>query len=260
MQMLSSIKQKLEQGEVVIGAAVCLQDATVSEALGFAGYDFLWIDAEHNGLDYTNILGHIIAASSGSTASFVRIRENDPNLVKPVLDMGADGIIFPMIKNSADAETAVMSCRYPPRGIRGVGPGRAVRYGVDDPMDYILSRGDDDIFKILQVEHLDCVNNLEAILEVEGIDLVMIGPSDLSISVGLLGQLEHPEVLGLIDRICERSTEAGIPIGAFTGSDPKTVKLFLDRGVRMIAVGADRGFLMGSAMNTLGDIRTLVES
>ena len=258
MQGLKELKRKLEDERVVLGAVVSSSDPTICEGLGFAGYDFLWIDAEHNGLDYSDIMGHIIAASSGGTASFIRVRKNEPDLVKPILDMGADGIIFPMIKTLSDAEKAVRSCLYPPKGIRGIGPGRAVRYGIDDPLEYIHSKAESSVFRILQVENAECVKNLEKIIEVEGIDVLMIGPSDLSASVGRLGEIKHPEMVRMIDKICKTAAESGVRLGAFAGSDPDTLNFFLERGVEILAIGADRGFLMNGAKSCLEKVRSLL--
>jgi len=260
MKNLDKVKSKLRNDEVVIGSVVSLTDYTVSERLGFTGYDFLWIDAEHNGLDYKDILMHTIAASSGGAASFVRVRDNDPALVKPILDMGVDGIIFPLIKTVDDAKKAIAACTYPPKGIRGVGPGRAVRYGMDNVMDYLLHKSESSIFKILQVEHVECVNNLEEIVKVPGIDALMIGPSDLSASVGLMEQIEHPTVLRMIDKICEVGQKSGIYIGAFTGSNPVNLNLFLERGVRIICIGGDGGFLMSGARRALESVKDHIKS
>jgi len=260
MKNLDKVKSKLEKNEIVIGSVVSMADYTISERLGFAGYDFLWIDAEHNGLDYKDILMHIISASSGGAASFVRVRDNDPAIVKPILDMGVDGIIFPLIKTVDDAKKAVASCTYPPKGIRGVGPGRAVRYGMDNVMDYLLNKAESTIFKILQVEHVDCVNNLEEIVKVPGIDVLMIGPSDLSASVGLMEQIEHPTVLGMIDKICRVGLDSGICVGAFTGSNPRVIDLFIERGVKMICIGGDSGFLMSGARKALETVKNHINS
>jgi len=258
MKHLDKVKAKLANKEIVMGSVVSMTDYTISERLGQAGYDFLWIDAEHNGFDYRDILMHIIAASSGGAASFIRVRDNDPALVKPILDMGADGIIFPLIRTVEDAKKAVAACTYPPKGIRGVGPSRAVRYGMDNVMDYLLKKSDSTIFKILQVEHVDCVTNLEEIVKVPGIDALMIGPSDLSASVGLMEQIEHPTVLGMIDKICKVGLDAGICVGAFSGSSPRRLDLFLERGVSMICIGGDGGFLMGGARKTLETVKNYV--
>lgn len=259
VHILEKIRKKISGGKKVLGCVVTLNDFTVSERLGYAGYDFLWIDSEHIGFDYNDILKHIVAASASGTASFVRIRENDPALVKPVLDMGADGIIFPLIKTVEDAKKAVEACLYPPLGMRGVGPGRAVRYGMDDVMEYIHESSKKKIFKILQVEHKECVDNLDEILKIGHIDAIMIGPSDLSASIGLVNEFSHPKVVELIESICETAKKNDVTIGAFAGSDQGLISFFAKMGAAIIAIGADGGFLLGGALKTLNDTKKQLE-
>jgi 2-dehydro-3-deoxyglucarate aldolase/4-hydroxy-2-oxoheptanedioate aldolase len=256
MNRIDAIKKKINNKEPVIGAVVSLTDSSVSERLGYVGYDFLWVDAEHNGIDYNQIMLHIIAASSGQTASLVRIRNNDPAIVKPILDMGPDGVIFPQIKTVEDAKLAVSSCLYPPDGIRGFGPGRAIRYGMDSGSEY-LQRSREKTWIILQVEHIECVLNLEMILNIDCIDALMIGPSDLACSLGFAGQSNHIEVQKTIDRICEIANRHNMPIGAFTGSDPEMIKKYLQRGISLFAIGSDGGFMMNDAKASLLSVKTI---
>lgn len=248
--MLDHIREKLDKGEPLFGAAVSLLDASVSEMLGYAGFDFLWIDMEHTALTKPHVLEHLMGASSGGAASFVRVPWNDPVLVKPVIDMGPDGIIFPMIRTADDARRAVGACEYPPKGIRGCGPKRAVRYGVDDVAAY-LKDGGRSCWKIIQMEHVDCVKNLDEIARVPGIDCWMIGPTDLSGSVGRLGEEEAPEVQGLLEEIAEKAARHGVLLGAFTGDDPAALRRWQARGVRLFALGGDSGYLMSAARASL---------
>ena len=126
------LKEKLQDCEEIAGMHVSLGDACVSELLAGVGFDFLWIDTEHTAIDYQALQNHLIAARAGGTSTLVRIPENNKVLVKRVLEMGPTGIIFPMINTAEEAETAMKSCLYPPYGIRGYGPIRAVSYGQDD--------------------------------------------------------------------------------------------------------------------------------
>jgi len=252
--MLDRMREKLRRNEPAFGACVSVLDASVSEMLGYAGFDFLWIDMEHTALTKTDVLQHLMAASSGRTAGFVRVACNDPVLVKPLLDMGPDGIIFPMIRTADDARLAVKACEYPPKGIRGCGPRRAVRHGMDDFSGYVRS-GSRACWKIIQIEHVDCVKNLEAIARVPGIDCWMIGPTDLSGSVGCLGREDAPEVQSLFDEIAGRAARHGVPLGAFTGDDPATLQRWRARGVSVFTLGGDTGYLMSAARNSLQQSR-----
>jgi len=114
MFFLDKIKEKIKEKELVIGTILESNDNCIAELMGKVGFDFVWIDGEHGPLDKKEILYHIMAAQGAGLAAFVRVAWNDPVLVKPILDMGADGIIFPFIRNAEDAEKAVNSCLYPP--------------------------------------------------------------------------------------------------------------------------------------------------
>jgi len=255
--MLDRIRQKLDRREPVWGAAVSMLDPAVSEMLGFAGFDFLWIDMEHSAITKDRVLDHLVAASSGRTAPFVRVPWNDPVLVKPILDMGPQGIIFPMIRTADDARLAVSACEYPPKGVRGCGPRRAVRYGVDDFAAYVRE-GSRACWKILQIEHVDCLRNLDEIAAVPGVDCWMIGPSDLSGSVGCLGDEGAPKVQSLLDEIAAKAARHGVVLGAFTGDDPAALGRWKARGVRLFTLGGDSGYLMSAARNSLRQARQAV--
>jgi len=245
---LSRIKEKISTGELVVGTGISLNDPVVSEILGICGFDFLWIEGEHSKLDRGDIDLHIMAADKSGVAPFVRVAWNDPVLAKPMLDIGAAAIIFPFIKTKDEAELAVKSCRYPPRGIRGFGPSRAIKYGLMDTEEY-LKATEKEPWVILQIEHIDAVNNLEKILEVDGIDSVVVGPMDLSSSIGLLGQTNHPEVLKLMDRIATKCLEARIPFGASIGFNEKNVSDWIGRGASWLALDGDTDFLLGGGIN-----------
>lgn len=256
-RQLDRIREKLQRKEPVFGAAVSMLDASISEMLGFAGFDFLWIDMEHTALTKAHVLEQLMAASSGGTASFVRVPWNDPVMVKPILDMGPEGVIFPMIRTAADARLAVGACEYPPRGIRGCGPRRAVRYGMDDFATY-MREGAKSFWKILQIEHVDCVRNLDEIAAVANVDCWMIGPSDLSGSVGLMGQGGAPEVQRLLDEIAEKAARHNVVLGAFTGDDPAALAEWRRRGVQLFTLGGDSGYLMSAARKSLEEARKAI--
>lgn len=255
-EQLKKVKRKIADGQPVLGTLVTSTDSAISEMMGFSGFDYIWLDAEHFPLTAHDIRMHAIAAHSGDIALFVRVRENDPMLVKPLLDLGVDGIIFPMIKTAEDAELAVAGCVYPPKGIRGFGPSRCIRYYADPVADYVEDVNN-RVLKILQVEHVDCVRNLEQIAQVEGIDTFMIGPSDLSSSAGLLNQVFHPEIQKLIGEISRISHKYGIPLGAFTGDQPETIRMWLSHGVQLMCIGADTGYMRSAAVASLKSVGQL---
>ena len=125
---IEKIRQRLADGKVAIGTAITFADSAVSELTAEAGYDFTWIDTEHAALDLNTVLQHIVACRGTGTAAFVRVRQNEANVIKPVLDLAPAGIIVPRVNSAAEARAAVEACRYPPIGIRGFGPRRDVRF------------------------------------------------------------------------------------------------------------------------------------
>ena len=143
---------------------VTFNDAAVSELAGDAGFDFTWIDMEHSPLTIDNVSGHIMALRGTDCAPFVRVAENDPALIKPVIDLAPAGIIIPMIKTAEDLEKAVSACRYPPYGTRGCGLRRAVNYGAKSTKDYFRESENEPLI-IAQIEHIRAVENLEKIRE-----------------------------------------------------------------------------------------------
>lgn len=249
MTKLDIIKKKISEKKPVIGSHVMLSDSCITEMMGQTGIDFVWIDSEHTALDKKDILLHIVAVKGTGAAAFVRIPWNDPVLVKPILEMGVEGIIFPYVRTAEEARLAVASCTYPPAGIRGFGPIRATRYGMVDTKEYIET-AHTQIWKIIQIEHVDAVNNLDEILEIEGVDAIVVGPNDLSGSIGLLGQTNHPEVIKLVDTIGEKAVKHGKPFGVSMGSNPKAVEEWIRRGINMIVLDSDVGYIMKGCKET----------
>ena len=254
---LSRIKDKISKGELVIGVGVSLGDPVVSEILCHCGFDFVWIDYEHGALDRKLIDLHIMAIRGCGVAPFVRIPWNDPVLAKPILDMGPAAIIFPFIKTVEDARLAVSSCKYPPEGIRGFGPRRANNYYTINTKDYLnLSRSEPWV--ILQIEHKDAVANIEEIVKVNGVDSIVIGPCDLSGSIGLLGKTDHPENVKLIDKISSVCNNAKMPFGASIGiNDFEVYKAWIERGVCWLECGNDIPYLVQGGKRSIKDVNKI---
>lgn len=177
-------------------------------------------------------------------------------MAKPILDLGADGIIFPMIVTREDAEAAVAACRYPLEGSRGYGPFRATGYGAVSAMEYIndVSR---KVWVIPQIEHIDAVGNLDAILSVPGIDAVIAGPCDLSGSMGLLGQMNHPEVKKAMDTIAAKAKEKGIPFGVSMIWDEEAMGDWVRRGASLLFCDNEGSYIMNGCRGTLGRMKAM---
>lgn len=256
MATLQDIRGKIAAHELVVGTHVSLLDPAISELAACVGFDFVWIDTEHSAIDRGVLQQHLMAAQAGGAAGFVRIPWNDPVLAKPVLEMGPAGIVFPMICTAEQAKAAVAGCLYPPAGLRGFGPRRANRFGTI-PIDQYIRQSAQSFWRIMQIEHVEAVRNLEAIVQVEGVDAIVVGPNDLSGSIGLLGQTSHPEVEKLCDRIAEITKRSGRPFGTSIGADPAVVRRWIDRGVDWIATGTDTGSLLAGGRQALELARSL---
>jgi 2-dehydro-3-deoxyglucarate aldolase/4-hydroxy-2-oxoheptanedioate aldolase len=168
----SKWKQRIASGEFLIGGHIFLPNPAMAEALACFGYQYIWIDSEHGSFDRETILSHIIAINGAGAGAFVRVTSGDPAMIKPVLEMGPDGIIIPMVNSAMDAELAVSACIYPPKGTRGFGPRRANRYGTISDQEY-LDTIDNILVKFIQIEHKDAVDHIDEILEINGIDAVI---------------------------------------------------------------------------------------
>src|SRR5262249_40677127 len=169
MNQANLFRERIRSGRVCVGTAITFTDPAVSELTAEAGYDFTWIDMEHAPLDISAALGHVMALRGTETAPFVRVRCNDVNVIKPVLDLAPAGIIVPAVNPAKEAAAAVPACKYPPRGVGGYGPRRGQRFGAVSQQEY-LTTADQQILVMVQIEHIEAVRNLDAILEVPGLD------------------------------------------------------------------------------------------
>ena len=256
---IKHINDKFAKHQLITGTHISVGNPMVTDVIIRAGFDALWIDTEHSAMDRQEILINLIAASRAGAAVFVRVPWNDPILVKPILEMGVDGIIFPMICSPAEAEKAVKSCLYPPHGIRGYGPLRASDYGASDAGLYV-NQTSRDMWRIMQIEHIKAVENISEILAVEGVSAVVMGPMDLSASIGLLPDCTHPDVLKLIKEVERQAKSAGIPFGLSAGYNanaPSSIQVWMDFDPDFLFLGSDVSFLAQGSANTLRDINAL---
>ena len=226
----------LTQKKISLGCVVTLSDLTVSELAGDCGMDFVWIDAEHAPHTIEKVMQHLIAVRGTGCAGLVRVRANEPMLIKPYLDLAPDGVLIPMVNSAEAAAEAVAACRYPKTGIRGCGVRRATHYGRDDFFDYV-KESEHKPLVIVQVEHIDAVKNLDEILKVPGIDSICIGPCDLSGSMGILNQMDNVELNKVIDEVALKVKKAGLLLGTAAGNFP----LWKERGVDWFCGTSDWG-------------------
>ncbi len=252
----------IRSGGTASGTHVFCGTPMLTEAIAGCGFDAIWIDMEHTAIDKQDVLNNLIAVRSGSlgkTAAFVRIPWNDMVLAKPIIDMGPDAIIFPYVRSVDEAKAAVAACAYPPAGVRGYGPLRALGYGADTPMNYV-SCTSSEMLRIIQVEHIDAVNCLEDMLKVDGIDGFIVGPNDLSGSLGHIGDTMNKEMIPVYDRIGEILRGSGKLFGVSVGYDETIIKQWIDRGINIIFTGNDVGYVYDGAMSVKTGLKKIINT
>jgi 2-keto-3-deoxy-L-rhamnonate aldolase RhmA len=244
-------KQRIRSSPVALGTLVTVGAPAVVEALSMTGLDWLCVDLEHGSLGIETA-EDLVRAVRGDCYTLVRLPENSPLWIRKVLDIGCDGLIVPMVCSEAEARRAVEHSRYPPAGQRSVGVARAHGYGLEFA-DYVTN-ANERISLIVQIEHISAVRNLSSILDVPGIDAVLIGPYDLSGSMNLLGQVGHPAVQEAMEAVRAACSERGIPFGVFV-LDRESIEAALATGVSFLAVGTDLSFMCSSARSAIDTAR-----
>ena len=249
--MPPNLRKRLTDGELVLGTILSLNSPDVAEILSGIGFDWIFIDAEHSTLDPGNLKA-LFQAVSESTPCVVRIPLLDEIVVKKTLDAGAAGLLVPQVRDAGQVEQLVAWGRYYPEGSRGLGFGRAQGYGLK--VGEYLETANEDILLSVQAERAEAVKNIEAIIQVEGLDAVLVGPYDLSASMGLPGQIDHPDVQAAIQHVADVCKQAKMPIGIF-GMNADAVRPYIEQGFRFIVAGVDTVMLGNAASELLKELR-----
>ena len=240
----NAFKHALAAGKLQIGLWSSLCSNIAAEIISDSGFDWILLDTEHSPNEIPDLLGQLQAMQGSATTPIIRPAWNDAVLAKRALDIGAQSLLFPYVQNAEEARRAVASTRYPPQGIRGVSvAARASRYGRTPGY---LTKANAEICVLVQVETRQALGEIEAIAEVEGIDGVFVGPSDLAASLGHLGNPQHPDVQKAIENAVTRLKKAGKPAGILTGNEEEA-RRYIDWGYLFVAVGADVGLLARNA-------------
>ncbi|KRE03022.1 4-hydroxy-2-oxo-heptane-1,7-dioate aldolase [Bosea sp. Root381] len=234
----------IRSGQPQIGLWLSLSSAFATEAVAGAGFDWLLIDTEHSPNDLNSVMAQLQVLAAHPVTPIVRPDWNDAVLVKRLLDLGAPGLLFPMIQTPAEAQRAVTATRYPPHGIRGVsGCTRANAFG---RMSDYFSRIGEETAVIVQIETRAAIGQALEIGSIDGVDGVFFGPADIAADIGLLGKPADPAVWDLIRPAARRLIEAGIPVGTLV-FDPAFAKQLLAEGFSFVACGADAMILSRGA-------------
>lgn len=255
----NTFKQALKQGNTAqIGLWLGLANSYTAELLAGAGFDWLLIDAEHAPNDLQTILGQLQAIAPYPSHPIVRPPWPDAVRIKQILDLGAQTILAPMVETGEQAADVVAATRYPPQGIRGVGSALARASGFNRMPEY-LQTANDEICVLIQIETPKGVENLDDILATEGVDGVFIGPSDLSASMGYIGNPGHPEVQKVIEESIAKIVAAGKAPGILI-ADQALAQRYIELGALFVGVGTDTGLLMKSSNDLAAKFKANIEA
>jgi 2-dehydro-3-deoxyglucarate aldolase len=247
------LKEKLQNNQLTIGSWITIGHPSIVDIMASAGFEWLVIDLEHTSIDLSQAHSLISTIQANGMKALVRVSKNEEVIIKRVLDMGADGIVVPMIKSKLDALEAINYAKYPPIGKRGVGLFRAQKYGLG--FDNYKKWVNEELVIIAQIEHIEAVNNINEIITTDGIDGIIIGPYDLSGSMGYPGEYGREDVKEAIGHVLQACKKNNIPSGFHViESDPTKLQERIEQGCTFLAYSLDFFFLGDSArtgMNTI---------
>lgn len=248
------LKEKLQKNKLTIGSWITLDHTAVAEIMAARGFDWLVIDMEHSVITLDKAQELIRVIGLCGVVPLVRVKENDAAVIKRVMDAGAHGVVIPMVNSQAEAMRAVQSVKYPPVGKRGVGLARAQGYGME--FEKYKKWINNNSVVIVQIEHVEAIRNLETILTVDGIDGSIIGPYDLSASMGYPGEFERKDVKAAINRystVCQKlGKSAGFHV---VPADAQMVNMKIKEGFKFIGFSLDTLFLGVKIENELRMIK-----
>lgn len=250
---VNQLKSRLQAGETVFGCFTRYPDATLVEVLGHLGWDFIVFDAEHGTIEPRDCEQMVRAAELHQVTPLVRVTANQQFLILRYLDTGAHGLHVPMVSTAEQAEAAVRWVKYHPRGVRGLAGVRASSYGLGVPLGEYVQQANEQTLVVAHLETAESVEALPAILKVEDLDVIFIGPTDLSHSLGVPGQPQHPRVIETMDRIARTVEGSGKALGIMV-SHADGARQWKERGARYIAVGLE-SILAPACRNYLKAVR-----
>jgi len=246
----NTVRKALIERKLTIGSWIQIGPPAVAEILANAGFDWIAADCEHTDIDIKGF-----TAIGRGAVPMIRVRENDTLAIRQALDLGAQGIIVPLVNTAEQAKKAVMAAKYPPQGIRGFCFSRMNNWGVD--FDEYAKKANENIAVVVMIESKEAVENINEILEVKGVDGTFIGPYDMSGSYGVVGQIDHPLILDAcktVVKACNKhSKAAGLHIVKPT---PESIEKAVEDGFTFIALGVDTVFLSQGARTAVNSIKT----
>lgn len=239
-------RERLAAGQYVVGPVVNFNSPWFVDMMGLTGFDFVVLDAEHGPMSPTDVEMMMRAAEAGGMSALVRVPGNVPHEILRYLDIGAVGVQVPHIDSATEAKDAVAASRYPPVGIRGLaGTTRAANYGLSMTTAEYADMANSEVIVLAMVESAASVQNLDEILEVKGIDAIVLGPTDLSVSMGFKGDVTRPEVQKAVDTVIKKARGAGKWV-SLPATDGATARTCISRGANIVML-SPAAFLRGAA-------------
>ncbi len=244
---------RIRNGDLVVGCAHVIRDEALTEGLRSVEVDFLLVDMQHVAIGLESLQRLLVALQPSDVAVLVRVPTNDPIVIGQVLDVGATGIIVPMVNTAGHAICAVTAAMYPPAGTRSWGPRRVASFH-GDPLDYARFANDNTAV-IVQIETAEAVGNVDEILTSEGVTGVMIGPADLAISMGHMFDRDNPEVQSAIQHVFKRCQVHGVAGGIFT-NDTERAQHWISMGATIVNCSSDATFVAEGFRRVAATLKT----
>ncbi len=251
--LTNQLKSKLAAGRVVVGSLVYVASPQLTEIIGLIGFDFVVIDMEHGPVDMGVAENMVRAAELAGVTPIIRVTHNTPHLILRALDIGALGVHVPEVSDAHEGKAVVASVKYAPQGQRGLAGVRAAKYGLKDSLPEYAAAANQQTMVIVHIEDVKAVENLDALLAVEGIDVYFLGPTDLSNSLGIPGQSKDPKVIGLVEDSIKQIAGAG-KIAGCIAADVETARRYTELGARYIASHAI-SFMASASRQFLEELR-----
>jgi len=253
--IIESFRNKLKNGECVYGPFMKTADPMFVEATGIAGFDFAILDMEHGPVLLQDQQNNIRAAELSGLLPIIRVKDASENTIGSVLDIGALGVQVPQIKSAEEAKSVVKNAKFYPYGMRGVCRFvRAAGYSKIERNEYF--ENSKDLIIIIQLEGIEAVENIDDILEIDDVDIIFVGPYDLSQSLGLPGQVDHPLVVEKMKHIVTKAKAKNKIIGTFV-DNLSNLELWRNAGVQYLSYNVDIGLYMDACKNTLNNIKKI---
>jgi 2-dehydro-3-deoxyglucarate aldolase/4-hydroxy-2-oxoheptanedioate aldolase len=252
---VNKVKQALKAGKLQLGCSVSMiRSPEIARILAAAGLDWTYLDSEHGGFDLETLQDLARAANDNGLCPIVRVAELQYALVARALDAGAQGVLFPRVESPELLAQAISWTRFPPLGVRGFGlQPTHLNYEMRTMPD-IIAHMNEHVMVVLQIETVTAMNRVDELLAVPGVDAVMIGPADLSVSLGVPGQFEHPSMIAAIEKIRDACKRAGVAPGIHVRF-PKLAQYWRDHGLTFLSCNSEIGFLLEKAQETVAALR-----